>query len=309
MILLLNDFGEYIVKVLGLLAQWLDKNIPLPWTLTILILAFVLLSVMTVVIWFLRGAVIPVRCKHPATTVRSGGDAACRRMVAGEWCYCFDHNGSKRTVNHKGKIVDPHQPRWKFINKDGNLVDRTDVGNNKSNGLLFSHGFARSPRNVFVDGFPMTARNVVLFSKNLVRWLKKEELVGAGDISDVEGYIPSDDERKQFRAVSARGERMEEALKILKFLLPATLLVVALTGFIHNMFLDYFALLVLWAAVEIFHKGLLAEPVEVDGSVRHWGVVAGLSASKKFGIMIGVFGAGFLIENYAIPFIQAFLKV
>lgn len=305
-----EDFGLFVVKILGFFAEWLDANIPLPWPIAVALLASVFIVFSYLVVWFLRGTVFPVACKHPSTTVRSGGDEACRRKVVGEWRYCFDHNGSKRSSNYKGKIVDPHLARWQTYDKKGFLVNRSDVGNNRNVGLLFCHGFARSPRNVINVGIPVVLRNFWVGVNNTIRWIRKQDLVSVSGPAVLEGgYVPSDEERRLHRATNFRGERMSEALYILKFLFPVTLLIVASTGFLKWDWWNYAALFFLWITVEIIHKGLLTEPVEIDGEIRHWGWDTIISATKKFLIFAGIALILFMGDEYVLPVIRNFLGI
>ena len=295
----LENFGLYLVRAFGLLAQWLGEiTSPVPWPLVMAAAAVPLLFAANLIIWFLRGAVWPVRCKHPATTVRGHGDKACRRTVAGEWSYCRDHNRYKK--NSKNQTVDPKLPRWQTT--EG--VDRTDIrGINSRVSLLFYHGFARKPAQVyraFKEILPEWRNNILIMVKRL-----KREPAGEDPAVGMANTVTTAAERAKYRAFDSRAERADQALLFLKWMLPLAFVITAASAFIIGPWttaLEYAALLLLWIVVEAVRKGLLQAPGKADWRVQ---VVKG--TLQGFVVVVAVAMAYTLLENYIFPFMEKIL--
>lgn len=296
----LENFGLFLIHALELFAQWLSAiTSPLPWPLVMAFAAVPLLFIANLIIWFLRGTVWPVRCKHPATTVRLNGDNACRRKVAGEWSYCRDHNEYR--INYKNQLVDPKLPRWQTV--EG--VDRTDVrGMNSRVSLLFYHGFTRKPFQViraFPDILSEWRNNINIMVKRVKRDTTEESLV-----TNLKSTDPTVLEQEKYRAFHLRAERADQALFSLKWLLPIAFVVIAASAFIKGpwtVLLEYVALLLLWIVVEIVRKGLLQAPSDKDD----WRYQVAKGTLQGFGVVVAGAIIYMLIEDYILPFIEQML--
>jgi hypothetical protein len=264
--------------------------------------ALPLLFIANLIIWFLRGVVWPVRCKHPATTVRHNGDNACRVWVAGEWSYCRHHN--KKYTNSNNQLVDPKLPRWKTMSR-GKVVDRTDVrGLNNKVSLLFYHGYARKPLqvlNALPDIIIELRRNVKVVITRIKR--KPElELVESEAIT-LEKNGPSEEEQQNYIAFNEKSKRADQALHILKWLLPITFVVTAASAFLQGsgtFMLEYVALLLLWIVVEIIWKGLLHHRGE-----RDWRLQAAIGTINAFGVVFLVAVTKVFLDAYIMPLLDS----
>lgn len=297
----IENFGLYLVRAFGFLAQWLGTaTAPLPWPLVMAIAAVPLLFIANLIIWFLRGTVWPVRCKYPVTTKRAGGDSACRKSVAGEWNYCRHHN--KRKTTDAGKIiVDPRLPRWQTI-QGGERVDRTDIRTISSSvSLLFYRGFTRSPRQVR-EAIPSVLSELKVNFNILVRRLKRQPIEEPPSLDSASIRTPSAFEQGKYIAFDARSERADQALYVLKWILPFTFVMVAASTFIDSswtVILEYAALLMLWIVVEITRKGLLQSHGEMN-----WRIQVLLGTLKGFGVVVAVAIIAVLLDDYILPFIE-----
>ena len=145
----IGSIGGFFVVGLRLFAQTLQGWVPIPWPLTILAFAPLAFVVLSIVVWFLRGTSWPVRCAYPTTRSQP-----CKRVVPGEWFRCHDHRHpwTRKTDSHR---VDPRLYRWQTSVR-GVVKDRDDIegrgflrlASNRA-GVLFYHGFARPPRNIY----------------------------------------------------------------------------------------------------------------------------------------------------------------
>lgn len=300
---LLEDFGLYVVRLLAVAAQWLDRATgPVPWPIVMALAALPVLVVLRWIVWFLRGTVWPVRCKYPVTT-QNRHDKACRTMVAGEWGYCRNHNRPKRMSN--GHVVQPDLPRWQTFSR-GQRVDRSDVravGDSVS--LLFYRGFARSPRQV-AAAFPevLEARKETLRAAwhRIRRLPVAATAASTAPLGPYEG--PTHEELETYRAVNVRAERADQALMMLRFTLPVALLVTALSSFVGGLWsivVEYTALLLLWVSVEVARHGLLRDP-EAE---QAWIAQVAKSVARAFGVVVGVAVIAAALDAYVIPFIQS----
>lgn len=296
-----GDFGLYVVRALALLARWLSAaTAPVPWPVVTALVAIPALAVVTFIVWFLRGAVWPVRCKHPATTVRARGDNECRTMVAGEWRRCRHHN--KRRHNSRGQFVDPDMPRWKTI-VSGRVVDRTDSrGAGRRVSLLFCRGYARKPAQVW-EAFPTIwdewCENVqVAFTR-----LRRRSVTPSSVSPPTAGTGPTLDEQERYRSVHVRAVRADQALTALRFLLPSALLAAAASAFVPEAWavpVEYVALLLLWVVVEIVRCGLLQAPSDQD-----WRSRATRGVARAFGVVVVAAIVCAVLDGYAIPLLNA----
>ena len=292
----IENFGLFLVRALGFLALRLGELAsPLPWPLVMAVAALPLLYAASFAVWLLRGLLSPVRCKYPETTKRNGGDAACRVNVVGEWHYCRHHR--RGGINSKGKLIDPSLPRWQTV-QDGQRVDRTDVRFlSPKVSWLFYRGFARKPGEVWRaipsvlagqrDSFTAAANRIMR------RPFEPPASASAG---------PTADEQARYRAFDARAERADQALHVLKCLMPSAFVKVAASAFITaswNVLLQYAALLLLWIAVEVFRNGLFKSSGEKD-----WRAQVLVGTLKGFGTVTAVAAVGMLLGDYVLPFIQ-----
>lgn len=294
----LEYFGLYIVKALGFMAHWLgDITYPFPWPLVMAVVALPLVGVAHFIVWLLRGMVWPVRCKHPVTTVRNSGDSACRSMTIGEWHYCWHH--SRRRVNYKGQLVDPRLPRWQTV-VGGRTFDRDDIkGSRSSVSLLFYRGFARRPWQV-ITGIPgifiEQANNLGIATTRLLgREVNAAAMVGR--------VGPTTIEREKYRGINEKADRADQALLVLKWLLPAALIATAATVFIDSLWtieLQYFALLLLWIVVEVFRHGIL-KPYDAE---HKWWVQALKGTLKGFLVVIVAAIIIFFLDQYGMDFLE-----
>lgn len=299
----IEDFGLYVVRALALLAHWLEGlTAPVPWPVVTAVAAVPLLAAVRFAVWFLRGAVWPVRCKHPATTVRRGGDSACRSVVAGEWRYCRHHNHWHR--NSRGQLVDPTLPRWKTV-AGGAVVDRTDVlAAGASTSLLFHRGFTRKPAEVW-ESLPSVLRERQQGVRVAMARLRGQQ--PPGEATHVEGApAPTREEQERYRGVHLRAVQADQALLALKWLLPVTFVVTAASAFVPGRFtlpVEYAALLLVWVCVEIVRCGLLSAP-SGDGWVRR----TFTSSVRAFAALVGVAVACSVLDGRVLPFISGLLE-
>lgn len=298
-----EDFGLYVVKALGLLTQWLtDLAAPIPWPVVAVLLAVPLFAVLNLIVWYFRGVVWPVRCKHPQTVKADG--TACENRVRGEWRYCHHHNTYK--VNSRGTTVNPNLSRWETVEKYGRgmerIVERTDIkGSSGTVNLLFHRGFARRPSKLgqaFSDIYKEWKLNIQV----LIAKLKKQEIVVNKPVLDtnIKGeYDP------RLAYTQRRTERADEALFILKILIPVSILLTASTVFVGgqlNAFLNYSALLALWGTFETARRGLL-QPIS-DDEEADWRFEALKGVFKAvLGIVI-VAIIGLTLDEYVFPLFE-----
>lgn len=298
----LKDLGLYIVRSLGYLAQWLSSiTSPIPWPIVAGIAAIPLLFVASILVWFLRGAIWPVRCKHPATTVRTNGDKACRVWVAGEWNYCKHHN--KRVINSRNQEVDPKLPRWQTM-VAGKPVDRTDIrGTNSNVSLLFYRGFARKPSQV-IQAFPETISEKWTGFTLFIKKLRKEPLQEVIPTTTFDPQ-PNTFEREKYLGFSERAKRADQALLLLKWSLPIAFVITASASFLKGSWtvpLEYLALFSIWIVIEIFRKGILQDSKGMD-----WRLQALKETVYGFGVVIGLAIITLLLNDYIFPFAERML--
>lgn len=144
------DLLHLLVEALVLFSLSMDRWLHIPWPIPIAILFVPFTAALSVVVWWIRGMVIPVACGYPTT--RKG--QRCRRLAAGEWHKCWQHarEWRRRTDRH---TVDPSLRRWQVVGSRGPEDDPTLRGygflrtNSRREGLLYHQGFARPPREVF----------------------------------------------------------------------------------------------------------------------------------------------------------------
>ena len=295
----IENFGLFLVRALGFLAHRLGELAsPLPWPLVMAVAALPLLYGASFVIWVLRGMVWPVRCKYPETTKRKDGDSACRVSVVGEWHYCRHHR--RMGINSRGKAVDPSLPRWQTI-QDGQRVDRADVRFLSSNvSWLFYRGFARKPGQVW-EALPSVVSGIRdSFAAAVTRIVGRPVELERAPAAASAG--PTTDEREKYTAFDARAERADQALYVLKWLLPAAFVMVAASAFVRGSWtvpLQYAALLLLWIAVEVFRNGLFRASGDKD-----WRAQVFLGTLKGFGTLTAVAIASMLLGEYVLPFIE-----
>lgn len=289
---ILENFGLYVVRALGFLAQWLGElTSPFPWPLIMALAAVPLLFIANFTIWFLRGAIWPVHCKHQATTVRRGGDSACRNMVIGEWRYCKNHNKDK--VNSRNKWVNSDLPRWKNVHGD-DRIDIDPINNNVS--MFFYHGFVRRPKDAsdaLKEFWPRLLGNIDFMTSRIKNKSNKK------DSLDIKSSTP---EQRKYNAFHPRAKRADQALFLLKWLLPLAFLMIATSTFIRGPWttvLEYVALLLLWIVVEIIRKGLLLPQGDLD-----WRLQALLGTIKGFGLVVIIAISSVLLDGYIMPFIE-----
>ena len=299
----LENFGLYIVKALGFLAEWLSGvTAPLPWPLVMAFAALPLLAIFSFVIWFLRGVIWPVRCKYPDTTKRSGGDSACRTWVAGEWGYCRHHN--KRRVDSRNHQIDPKLPRWQHV-VNGEAVDRTDIRGTGANvSLLFYRGFSRSPRQV-VSAIPKIKQEWQQNINIAISKIKRQSDV-TPSLANA-GYVLSAEEQAKYISVNEKAIRAEQALSTLKFVLPISFILTAASAFIKGFMtvpLEYAALFSIWIVFGIIYYGLI-RPLEG----KNWRIKVLIKSSQAVGVLIAVAIISLLLDQYVIPFIQSYLAV
>jgi hypothetical protein len=108
----MNDYLLLLPTTLARIAERLDRVSPIPWPFWIGGLFPLYLAALSVVLWFMRGAVWPVRCAYPVTSRKRD----CRSVVAGEWRGCRHHNRSVsywfgHTVNHRIRLGTGHGSR------------------------------------------------------------------------------------------------------------------------------------------------------------------------------------------------------
>jgi hypothetical protein len=303
---ILGDFGLYVVRGLALVASWLaSATAPAPWPVVVAAVALPVVWVLRFVIWVLRGTVWPVRCKHPVTTKRQGGDSACRATVSGEWRYCRDHN--RAAVNYRGQRIDPDLPRWKTV-VDGKVVDRSDVsGAGDGVSLLFYRGFARRPSQVLAAFPDMWAQRRAAVVDVVARLRRRGASVPApaavGAVG--RGPGPSQEERDRYRGVAVRAERADQALATLRVALPVALLLTAGSAAVPGpirVVVEYAALLALWVCVEVGRRGLW-QPAG-DGDWRRQVV---RSSARAVAVMAGVAVVCALLDAYVMPFLSRVL--
>lgn len=183
------------------------------------------------------------------------------------------------------------------------MVDRTDIRGISSNiSLLFYRGFARSPtqvRNAFPSIVAEIKNNFDIMVKRIKRQPVEAKLL---DSIPTTGTGPSAYEQETYIAFDARAERADQALYILKWLLPSAFVMVAASAFIKgdwNVPLEYAALLLLWIAVEIIRKGLF----KASGSLN-WRAQVFLGTLKGFGIVVGIAIISLVLSDYILPFIE-----
>lgn len=304
----LEDFNFYLIRGLGLLAQWLTNIFdPVPWPIVMAILAIPLLFIINLVVWFVRGTIWPVRCKHPQTVKPDG--SACENWVRGEWRYCHHHRAKKQ--NSKGATVNPKLSRWETVNKEGFIVFRTDIkGTNNNTQVLFHKGFARRPRKLFgatLDIIKSLIANIKIIKKVLMKEEledKQEPAVAVGIINNNpsnNNNLNNNDSKRW--SVNPKAARADKALKILLFLIPTALIAIAATVFIDSswiMALEYLALLLLWVVFEIVKCGLL-QPVD-DKLDWRWKAIFG--TLKGVGLVLALALVFLLLDSFALPFLE-----
>lgn len=144
------DWLHLLVEALVLFSLALDRWLHIPWPIPIAILFVPFTAALSVVVWWIRGMVIPVACGYPTTKPGQ----RCRRLTVGEWHKCWQHarEWRRRTDRH---TVDPSLRRWQLVGGSGPEDDPNLRGygflrtNSRREGLLYHQGFARPPRDVF----------------------------------------------------------------------------------------------------------------------------------------------------------------
>lgn len=144
----MNDYLSLLPTTLAWIAERLDGMSPIPWPFWIGGLFPIYIAALSIVLWFMRGAVWRVRCAYPVTSRRRD----CRELVAGEWSRCRHHN--KRATYGFGHTVDEKIRRWERVTRDGEIVDRGSRGvglirlRPQGDTLLYRNGYTRRPVDV-----------------------------------------------------------------------------------------------------------------------------------------------------------------
>lgn len=143
----MNDYLALLPTTLAWIAERLDRVSPIPWPFWIGGLFPLYLAALSFTLWFMRGAVWPVRCAYPVTSRKHD----CRLVVAGEWRRCRHHN---KAVSYRfGHTVNRKIRRWERVVGD-KLVDRGSRGvglirmRPRGDTLLYRHGYTRRPLDV-----------------------------------------------------------------------------------------------------------------------------------------------------------------
>ena len=148
-------FGFYVdlfqpyVQALEEFALLMDRTFRIPWPLVIAALYVPFLASLSLVVWWMRGAVWPLNCDYPTARRRT-----CKNRALGEWHRCHVHNARRlRWTDHH--IIRPDLRRWETIT-NGSVVERADVYGRglvlmktERFSILHHRGFVRTPRNAF----------------------------------------------------------------------------------------------------------------------------------------------------------------
>jgi hypothetical protein len=138
------------VQALALFATSLDRWFRIPWPLPIAVLFLPVLAVLYVIVWYLRGMTFPISCGY----IKVGEKGRCSRPALGEWHKCRYH--SKRRLRKTDRhLVDPDMRRWQARLHEANPTEAAVTGrgflsmHSHRDTLLYHHGFARPPQDVF----------------------------------------------------------------------------------------------------------------------------------------------------------------
>lgn len=303
-----GDIGAYIVSALGYLARWLEAAAsPWPWPIPMAGAAIILLGLTTFGWWLAAGMFIPTLCKYSPTTKRKGKDGACRRRTLGEWRYCWNHNSRWKTVGTHH--VDPRQPKWMRWDSAMGWIEREGIRASKGrSSLLFYRGYARSPRQV-VAAWPEAWKRWTELVATLRQRFGRSGNIPATEsgVTSVAAPVITDEERAKYPAIANRSRCANEALNVLRFLLPAGLVVGGATAFLDgpaSLVVSYAGLLLLWAAFRIVQVGMWKAPES-----GHWVRETAKQVLIDFAVFVAGAVALYFISTVVMPYIAVALAV
>lgn len=281
----MDDIFDLLGQGLTIFAVWLDKVFhPVPWPLVVGALFLPLVAAVRTLVWIMRGRAWPVACKYYYTTQRRR-DKPCRQVVAGEWVYCRHHKRAR--VLSDGHRCDPSVPRWRRKDRQGRLVDRSDIRGvgfvslmSNRETLLFYKGVAKRPRDVI----PSLRRYRQKFRQDweAIKGVSFRSLVSGGTV------IP--------QGVTARMPRVVQATRIsLLFAAVALAFVIvsAVVGGDLRRWVQYCSTALFVYAWNFFRFGAWKPP----GEESRWLKSALVDSSKAMSVMIALGFVAGILEN------------